>query len=84
MSAVNIIDISNLNNFHNDKSFLNIIERDQPPNSRTFFKELLLESINISKTIKSENSIEDIKNLLTKMLSKKIHRFSKEKQGLAS
>ena len=61
-----------LDDFYNDNLYLNILERKKPKGIDVFFREILLEPIEITSFIRKKKAFEDIKIVLSQLLPKKL------------
>ena len=74
MSVVKKINFDNLIDFGNDDSSLSITERETPKESSSFFKNLLNNPFNLNAEISKVRSLENIQDILDKVISDKIKK----------
>ena len=70
MSLVKKTDFDSLKNFYTDSSYLYIVERKEPKESRSFFRKLLKEQFNIHIVVNKKTIKKEIKKSLDKIILK--------------
>ncbi len=70
MSLVKNTDFDSLKNFYTDSSYLYIVERKEPKESRAFFRKLLKEQFNIHIVVNKKTIKKEIKKSLDKIILK--------------
>lgn len=70
MSLVKKTDFDSLKNFYTDSSYLYIVERKEPKESRAFFRKLLKEQFNIHIVVNKKTIKKEIKKSLDKIILK--------------
>ena len=72
MTLVKKINLDSLTNFSREKSYLSIVEREQPNNAKIFFEELLKTPFNLNKLVARKTILHDTKIILDENLPKNI------------
>ena len=71
-SSVEITKINNISNFRNNNSYLSIVERKTPQESKEFFKILTQKTISISGEVFKKSCMDDIQILLNEITLNKL------------
>ena len=72
MSLFKKINYEDLKGFKEQNSYLSFVEREKPERFDLFFKELIAEPLNVNQEVFKATILEDIKDKLDSIISKKI------------